>query len=176
MATSALSASSARGSSCLAVIAMRASTIASRLRSVTGMTPSPFSSMMPKRAGNFASGGYSSVRTASGKRFWLTSLRPASSVTATGISIVNCARSGNGPGKLTSSTKSAALRASGSVAAMVLPPAGLSTTCAACSRETGAVKDSRIGRIGRQPASLLARSQEKRTWKTSRTLNVTLWS
>ena len=73
----------------------------STLRKVIGNAGSAFSSTMPKRAANLASGGALSVLTVSGKRFALVSVRPASSFTPSGSASWNVVRSGNGAGNVT---------------------------------------------------------------------------
>ena len=67
---------------------------------MTGSTGSA-ASIIPKRAENFASGGNSSVLTVIGKREALESGRPVSSMRPGGSSILYCADSLNGPGKVT---------------------------------------------------------------------------
>ncbi|HTO48025.1 MAG TPA: hypothetical protein VML91_10320 [Burkholderiales bacterium] len=74
------------------------------MRRVTGSIAPAFSSMMPNRAGNFASGGASSVAVASGKLAAFASCRPASSLRPAGSSTRNVVRSGSGAGNETAST------------------------------------------------------------------------
>jgi hypothetical protein len=58
--------------------------LGSRLRTVTGSAGSALASMMPKRAGNLASGGKASILMVWGKRAALTAFRPASSARSAG--------------------------------------------------------------------------------------------
>jgi len=61
----------------------------SRFLKVTGSVASPFSSIMPKGAENFARGGYESVFTVSGNLSLLARVLPESSFRSFGISITN---------------------------------------------------------------------------------------
>jgi hypothetical protein len=70
--------------------------------------PGSRDSRMPKFAGNFASGGSSSVATLSGNAVALASVRPASSVSPAGISSRNAVYSGNPGPNVTVSTASLA--------------------------------------------------------------------
>jgi len=145
----------------------------STLRTVTGKSgtsaPGSTRSRMPKSAANLASGGFSSVRTASGKLRALASVRPASSLSPSGNVIRNCARSGSpGPNDTDSMPSPASF---GSCAGNTLPAASTSRIFCASFFAIGAVKDSVSGRIGMHCASLLTRSHEKAARNAGRTLN-----
>ena len=100
---------------CDASVAIWPPTTGSTLRSVTGRSgialPGSTRSRMPKSAGNFASGGFSSVRTVSGNDDALLNGRPASSLRPAGNSSRNFCRSGNPGPKVTRSAMPASSEA-----------------------------------------------------------------
>ena len=152
---------------------------ASTLRRVMGSSAGP-SGPSAKRsttpngaAANLASGGIGPVRTVSGKLSAFCSGRPASSLRPAGKTSCAVLRSGRAALKRISSTllarASPGLKSGSSV---VLPLR--STTCFAQFMGTGALKFSCTGRIGRQAACALGRSQLKVASNGGRTLNFQL--
>src|SRR3984893_3030828 len=141
---------------------------ASRLRTVTGSTGSA-SSMIPKRAENFASGGNSSVLTISGNREALGGGRRMSSVRPAGISIVYRDDSLNGPAKvrLRMSDRS---DPSDIFAARRVPSGPMIAMRLALSADIGAENESDIGVTGMHAACGFLRSHPKRASNTERTL------
>ena len=146
----------------------------STLRTVTGRSgvspPGSTRSRMPKSAANFASGGFSSVRTRSGNDRALASGRPASSFNPSGSSIRNCCFSGS-PGPNVTPVRSPVSVDFGSCAGHALPAASTSRIFCASAFAIGAVNDSESGRIGMHCASLFTRSHVNDARKAGRTLN-----
>ena len=146
----------------------------SRFRTVTGSAGSALASMMPKRAGNLASGGNASILMVCGKRAALTGVRPASSARSAGTSRRSSVFSGNGPLKLSESVHGES--AASKRGAHCRPSGPMSTTRRACSMAMAAENRTRTGVMGIQPAFLCSRSQSTRTVKGSRTLKCSDWS
>ena len=152
---------------------------ASTLRSVTGsragslgLAPgSAKRSTMPNGdAANLASGGIAPVATMSGKLSALTSGRPDASLKSFGSSSMKGADSANGGLKVTLLTTASASPLSPSNAGLRVFLPDARRIASASLRATGALKSSRIGRIGRQADWAFSRSQPKLAVKGSRTV------
>ena len=81
---------------CLSILRVLVLTSGSRFLSVTGRVAS-FNSIIPKRAENFARGGYESVLTVSGNLSLFANALPASSFISFGSSTTNEEFSEKGP-------------------------------------------------------------------------------
>ncbi|CAJ8385548.1 hypothetical protein DO71_1989 [Burkholderia pseudomallei] len=151
--------------------AMRRS--ASTLRSVTGTSAgesgSAKRSTMPNVPDeNFASGGIGAVRVASGNRSAFDSVRPVTSRSAGGSSIVSAACAGSGAANCTLVTSSA--RSSGLKNGSTAPCGPRSRISPAARRATGALNDSVSGRSGVHGAFAFSRSHEKLAANGARTV------
>ena len=114
------------------------------------------------------------VATFIGKLSALSSARPEASLKSLGSSSVNWPSSANSGLKVTSVTRLSPSPASGSNAGLSSPLPDFRRIASASLRGTGALKFSRMGRIGRQADWAFSRSQLKlavngsRTWKLKR--------
>ncbi len=81
----------------LSTLSILVLTEGSRFLRVTGRAAPPLSSIIPKRAENFASGGYESVLIVSGNLSLFDKVLPASSFRSFGTSMTNDDFSGKGP-------------------------------------------------------------------------------
>ena len=152
---------------------------ASTLRSVTGnragspgFAPgSAKRSTMPNGdAANLASGGIAPVATLRGKLSALRGARPEASLKSFGSSSTNWDDSANGGLKATLFTRASASPPSASNAGLSVVLPDVRRIASASLRATGALKSSRMGRIGRQADWAFSRSQPKLAVKGSRTV------
>ena len=149
----------------------------STLRSVTGSSAGPLGpsakrSTMPKgAAANFTSGGILPVAVASGNILALLSVRPAASLNCGGSSTTYLEFGCMVAGKVTLSTSesSASLSPFCSMIGATAEAPLLRRMPSISLRGTGALKDRRMGRIGRQAALAFSRSQLKSALKGCRT-------
>ena len=157
---------------------------ASTLRSVTGSSagvcgPSARRSTMPNgAAANLASGGMPPVATLKGKLSALDRARPAASFKPLGNSSWNSVLSARGAANCTLLTKPSAAWPSSSppVWGLIDSRGDFRRIAAASLRGTGALKDSVIGRIGRQAAWAFSRSQVNSAKNGARTSKVKRFS
>ncbi len=146
----------------------------STLRTVTGSIGFSFfgstRSRMPKSAANFASGGFSSVRTASGNERALASVRPASSFRPSGSSMRKRCFSGS-PGPNVTDVTPLPSASFATLGGYALLAASTSRIFSASAFAIGAEKESESGRIGMHCASLFTREHENDARNVGRTLN-----